>query len=108
MESCNLSDLGAKGSNYTWRGPIYHGGQRIYEMLDRAISNEEWRLLFTETQVKVLTRDDFSDFHPIMISLKTDFMERIPKPFRFESSWMLENKYMDRLRGFWCKKVDLV
>ncbi|XP_058784135.1 uncharacterized protein LOC131658903 [Vicia villosa] len=59
MEACNLSDLRARGSSYTWRGPIYHSGQHIYERLDRDISNEDWRLMFTEAQVKVLTSVDF-------------------------------------------------
>ncbi|MCH97464.1 endonuclease/exonuclease/phosphatase family protein, partial [Trifolium medium] len=33
----NLIDMGAMGPKFTWRGPIYHGGQRIYERLDRGI-----------------------------------------------------------------------
>lgn len=41
IEACNLSDLGAMGLRFTWRGPIYQGGQRIFERLDRAVSNEE-------------------------------------------------------------------
>ncbi|XP_058746996.1 uncharacterized protein LOC131619982 [Vicia villosa] len=87
MDMCNLSDLGANGPRFTWRGPIYHGGQRIYERLDRAIGNEEWRLMFADVQVKVLTRVSFSDHHPIMIALTGSINERIPKPFRFESAW---------------------
>jgi hypothetical protein len=39
MDMCHLMDLGAIGSKFTWRGPIYHGGQRIFERLDRALSN---------------------------------------------------------------------
>jgi hypothetical protein len=37
INACNLLDLGAMGHKFTWRGPIYHGGQRIYERLDRAL-----------------------------------------------------------------------
>ncbi|XP_058726696.1 uncharacterized protein LOC131598077 [Vicia villosa] len=84
MEECNLTNMQTKGPYYTWRGPIYHGGQRIYERLDRAISNEAWRLMFTEAHVKVLTRVDFSDHHPIMIMLHYSKYETYNKPFRFE------------------------
>lgn len=36
MEECSLFDMQAKGPFYTWKGPIYRGGRRIYEKLDRA------------------------------------------------------------------------
>ncbi|XP_058755237.1 uncharacterized protein LOC131628419 [Vicia villosa] len=108
MEMCKLCDLGANGPGFTWRGPIFQGGQWIFERLDRAICNEEWRLLFTEAQVKVLTRVEFSDHHPIMIALTNSSHERIPKPFWFESAWMVDNKYIDRLRGFWNKQDDFM
>lgn len=52
---------------FTWRGPIYHGGQRIYEKLDRVLCNEEWHMDFSESHEKVLTRVAFSDHHPILI-----------------------------------------
>ncbi|GAU43241.1 hypothetical protein TSUD_241320 [Trifolium subterraneum] len=48
IDSCHLMDLGAVGPRYTWRGPIFHGGQRIFERLDRALSNDRWRLAFPE------------------------------------------------------------
>jgi hypothetical protein len=69
IEDCKLMDLGSVGSKYTWRGPIFNGGQRIYERLDRALSNENWRIMFPDGYVKVLPRLDFSDHHPILISL---------------------------------------
>ncbi|XP_058777141.1 uncharacterized protein LOC131651499 [Vicia villosa] len=97
MEACNLSDLGTKGSLYTWRGPIFNGGQRIYERLDMAISNEDWRLMFTEAQVKVLNRVYYSYHHPIVVSLDNDFVEKIPKPFRFETKHSKE-KYRGLIR----------
>ncbi|XP_058762592.1 uncharacterized protein LOC131635973 [Vicia villosa] len=108
MEACKLVDLGAHGPKFTWRGPIYHGGQRVYERLDRAICNEEWRLLFEEAQTRVLTRVEFSDHHPIMTSFRSCNHDRAAKPFRFEISWMIENKYIDRLKGHWNNKEDLV
>lgn len=54
VAACNLMDLGSHGPKYTWGGPIYHGSQRIYEKLDRALCNEDWRLNFPDASVKVL------------------------------------------------------
>ncbi|XP_058784025.1 uncharacterized protein LOC131658784 [Vicia villosa] len=86
MEDYYLLDLGASGPKFTWRGPIFHGGQRIFERLDRALSNEEWKLKFANCQVRVLTRVEFSDHHPIMITLNNNSFERCPKTFHFESA----------------------
>jgi hypothetical protein len=70
INACYLLDLGAMGHKFTWRGPIYHGGQRIYERLDRALGNERWRLSFPDGCVRVLARLDFSDHHPLLITPK--------------------------------------
>ncbi|XP_058767392.1 uncharacterized protein LOC131641086 [Vicia villosa] len=107
MNDCNLLDLGANGPAYTWRGPIYHGGQRIFERLDRALSNENWRLQFHEASIKVLPRVDFSDHHPIMINLTNSMNVQGPRRFRFESAWMVDENYKNRLVGIWKKEESL-
>jgi hypothetical protein len=101
IEDCNLMDLGSVGSKYTWRGPIFHGGQQIFERLDRAMSNENWRLMFPDGYVKVLPRVDFSDHHPILISPADGSHPIAPKQFRFESAWLLEDSYMSMLNDCW-------
>lgn len=74
MDMCHLMDLGAIGSKFTWRGPIYHGGQRIFERLDRALSNGKWRLEFPDGYVKFLASLDFSDHHPILKSSRAKWL----------------------------------
>lgn len=37
IQDCMLMDLPAAGPLYTWRDPIYRGGQCIYEKLDRVM-----------------------------------------------------------------------
>jgi hypothetical protein len=90
IDSCGLIDIGAMGPKFTWRGPLYHGGQRIYERLDRALCNSHWRLQFPDGYLKVLTRMDFSDHHPILISPKEAPHPIAPRQFKFESAWLLE------------------
>ncbi|MCH86424.1 hypothetical protein A2U01_0007281 [Trifolium medium] len=91
ITACNLLDLGAMGHKFTWRGPIYHGGQRIYERLDRALGNESWRLKFPDGCVKVLARLDFSDHHPLLITPKNVPHPVAPRQFRFDSAWLMDN-----------------
>ncbi|PNY12420.1 ribonuclease H [Trifolium pratense] len=101
IDACSLIDIGAMGPKFTWRGPKYHGGQRIYERLDRALCNGQWRLLFPDGYVKVLTRLEFSDHHPILISPKEVPHPSAPRQFKFESAWLLEEEYDSMLRQCW-------
>ncbi|GAU13502.1 hypothetical protein TSUD_127990 [Trifolium subterraneum] len=101
MNAANLIDMGAMGPKFTWRGPLYHGGQRIYERLDRALCNEQWRLNFPDGFVKVLARVEFSDHHPILISPKDSPYIRAPRQFRFEAAWLLDSTYNLMLTASW-------
>ncbi|XP_058726963.1 uncharacterized protein LOC131598369 [Vicia villosa] len=102
---CSLNDVESRGPRFTWRGPIYHGGQRIYEKLDRALSNDAWRFQFLEAFVKVLVRVEFSDHHPILINLKEEKYECMQKPFRFENAWLLNDSYHDMMQDSWREDI---
>ncbi|XP_058774367.1 uncharacterized protein LOC131648642 [Vicia villosa] len=108
MELCRVSDVESRRPIFTWRGPIYRGGQRIYEKLDRALSNDEWRMRFPDSYVKVLMRVDFSDHHPILINLKEDNFDRHEKHFRFENAWLTNDTYGNMLRDVWKEDKDVV
>ncbi|XP_058780762.1 uncharacterized protein LOC131654847 [Vicia villosa] len=108
MDMCNISDVEARGPVFTWRGPIFRGGQRIYEKLDRAFSNDDWRLKFHEAYVKVLMRMEFSDHHPILLSFREECCVGFDKPFRFENAWLLNDTYSTMLKETWKKETDVV
>ncbi|XP_058762861.1 uncharacterized protein LOC131636243 [Vicia villosa] len=108
MDNCNLSDLEARGPKFTWRGPVFHGGQRIYEKLDRAITNDEWRLKFPDSFVKVLTRVEFSDHHPILISLYEECYSYQQRPFRFETAWIMNETYVNMLHDSWKEDNSII
>jgi hypothetical protein len=59
INACKLIDMGSVGTKFTWRGPLINGHDRIFERLDRAMCNDEWRIMFPEAIVKVLPRIDF-------------------------------------------------
>lgn len=76
-------------------------GLKIYEKLDHALVNESWRVQFPEAYVRVLTRVDYSDYHPILISLQDDTYCNPNKSFKFEWTWVLEDIYNDRVTEVW-------
>jgi hypothetical protein len=101
INECKLLDCGAIGPHFTWRGPMFHDGERIFERLDRALCNDEWRLGFPEAFVKVLPRVSFSDHHPLLIQLNGSGNVNRAKYFKFESAWLLEDSYVDMLASCW-------
>ncbi|XP_058746367.1 uncharacterized protein LOC131619271 [Vicia villosa] len=108
MEGCKLHDMGVSGPQFTWRGGMYHGGQRIYERLDRVIGNEDWKFMFPDSYIKVLTRVSFSDHHPIMLALSNTFQVDRGRQFRFESAWLVDHNYDSRVKGFWRNGDDII
>lgn len=101
INNCNLMDLGALGPQFTRKGPLFNGYQRIFERLDRAFSNNSGRLQFPNVIVKVLSRVDFLDHHPLTISLHADYNGPGIKPFRFECAWLTHPSFMDVASNVW-------
>lgn len=83
LNDCKLIDLGAFGHKFTWREAIDHGGNRVFERLDKVICSDNWRLQFPDAFVRVLTRIDFSDHHPILAHLYEDQRKPLVKDFKF-------------------------
>ncbi|PNX77424.1 hypothetical protein L195_g033391 [Trifolium pratense] len=101
INECSLIDCGAIGPKFTWRGPMFHNGDRIFERLDRALNNDNWRFGFSEAVVKVLPRVDFSYHHPLLIALFGLESSPRTKYFKFESAWLLEDSYAAMLESCW-------
>jgi exonuclease III len=101
INACKLMDVGAVGSRFTWRGPLYNGHMRIFERLDRALCNDEWRLMFPNAVVKVLPRIQFSDHHSIMVHLGGIQQIFGNRKFRFERAWTLHSTYKDVVHQVW-------
>lgn len=80
-----MMDVGSTRHKYTWKGMISHMGLRIYERHDHDLNNDHLRLQFLDARVKFLTRLDFSDHHPLLVSLKDITFRTYPKHFKFES-----------------------
>lgn len=73
-----LRDLGCFRSSFTWS----RGG--LYQRLDRAISNGEWDLRFSNCSIRNLHRLK-SDHHPIFVSLDCS-RPAVQRPF---ATWIV-------------------
>ncbi|XP_058767398.1 uncharacterized protein LOC131641093 [Vicia villosa] len=106
MDDCKVTDMETHGPKFTWRGPIFHGSQRIYEKLDRGLSNDDWNFQFPEAYIKVLLRVDFSD-HILNKPYGDHFLTQ-KWPFRFESAWILNETYNSMLQEAWQEEQSIL
>lgn len=76
--------------------------------LDRALSNEDWRLRFVEGAVRNLPKVK-SDHCPILIST-TGFapVPKAIKPFRFQAAWILHDRFEEFVYTNWRNDIPLV
>lgn len=66
LEDCQLSDLGFKGSKFTWTN-YRQDGSFIKECLDRAIANLGWCILNKRVEVNILAARS-SNHKPMFIT----------------------------------------
>ncbi|KAK4274538.1 hypothetical protein QN277_017742 [Acacia crassicarpa] len=108
MRRCKLTDLGAVGPQFTWRGPRVQGNRRLYERLDRAIANTDFLSAFSDFYIQVLPRTRFSDHNPLCLKYVTDGeSSNLERPFRFEAMWIKHENYNDFLQESWISSMDI-
>ena len=52
LEECSLGDLGFAGDPFTWQNCSHSCDHYIWERLDRAVADEEWRTHFLNFSVR--------------------------------------------------------
>lgn len=101
----SLVDLEYNGADYTWR-KTSDNNTVLWERLDRALSNVEWRLLYPDALVRHLP-NLHSDHNPILISLQTTMIPRNEfKPFRYHAMWTTDTTFAPMLKEFWVTNQD--
>lgn len=102
-----LIDLGFSGPAHTWfRGHSEDTFKSAW--LDRGLVNEEWRLKFTEGNLRNLPKSS-SDHCPILIS-STGFapVPRAVRPFRFQAAWLNHEKFHEFVMNNWVSSAPIV
>ncbi|XP_059289936.1 uncharacterized protein LOC132043485 [Lycium ferocissimum] len=98
MMDCSLEDAGYIGSTYTWcngRGPRH----RVWERLDRALTNQLWNHKFPYTTVTHLVRTG-SDHAPLMLEISHSWA-KYKKYFKFLNLWTEEPDFLDIVKDAW-------
>ncbi|XP_062167008.1 uncharacterized protein LOC133873303 [Alnus glutinosa] len=98
LEDCNLSDLGYRGSKYTWSNKrdltVF-----VKERLDRSVASPDWYANFPNFVVDVLP---VSTLDHRLLWLQFDSRSRIPpKLFRFEAKWNLDEECLVVVNEAW-------
>ncbi|KAL0385691.1 UNVERIFIED_CONTAM: hypothetical protein Sradi_2963400 [Sesamum radiatum] len=101
LDKARLFDLGCSGDQLTWcnRQEAPH---TIYECLDRACGNAKWRLLFPNSDVRLLS-SIYSDHAPILIELSPGVVNtnQFARPFHFEASWIKQHDCEELIKKAW-------
>ncbi|KAF5442124.1 hypothetical protein F2P56_037171 [Juglans regia] len=99
MDRNGLIDIGYMGPKFIWTNNR-QGQALIRERLDRAIANQEWRLLFLDATLQHLA-SSASDHHPIL--LYTTANTRQAPSFKFEEFWTREPLSHQKISEAWSK-----
>lgn len=100
---CDLGDLGYRGSKFTWSNK-QESRAFLKEQLDRAVASPSWGTHFPNSVVEVLPTTN-SDHNPIW--LQCDFSFRVvPKLFRFEAKWNLDDECSEVVREAWTRGAE--
>lgn len=106
LENCGLSDLGYKGSKFTWTN-CHQDETFMKERLDRAVVNKAWCEMNSNYEVQVLAAKS-SDHKPLLLRF-FDANAGLPnyyKSFKFEASWLADGECMDVVNEAWGMDVS--
>ncbi|XP_019234736.1 PREDICTED: uncharacterized protein LOC109215176 [Nicotiana attenuata] len=103
VNTCNLIDLGFKGSIFTW----WNGRAEddcIFKRLDRCLANLEFQQMFPTIEVNHLSKTG-SDHSPMLLTCSSDAIP-IKKAFRFLNFWIKHPNFKNMVKDNW--RVDFV
>ncbi|XP_070025375.1 uncharacterized protein [Nicotiana sylvestris] len=98
VNTCNLFDLGFKGSIFTW----WNGRAEedcIFKRLDRCLANSQFQQTFPGIEVQHLAKTG-SDHSPMYLKCDTE-TPPIKKPFKFLNFWVEHDTFKDVVRENW-------
>ena len=94
-----LSDLGYRGSRYTWNNGRDDAGF-TKARLDHVLANRDWCSTFSNVVVRALAARSF-DHKPLLIEVGQVLKSSRPGIFRFEASWVLEHDFQNIVGTAW-------
>ncbi|XP_072054914.1 uncharacterized protein [Arachis hypogaea] len=103
LANCRLFDMGAIGRSFTWYRKVRRGLQ-VAKKLDRAVINQEWHLLFSETYNEVLARLH-SDHYPLLIKFIRQKRNKIYGLLLDDRTWATETQVLEEETNSFFQKL---
>lgn len=104
INNYGLIDVGFVGHAFTWSNR--RGGlANIQEQLDRGFANADWRTAFPEATITHLPAIE-SDHRLLLLQMNPSTND-LPKPFKFESMWILHPGTSYIIDEAWNRKLNL-
>lgn len=97
-DDLGLTDLGFIRKRFTWNNRR-SGICNIQERIDRGLANDSWRILFPHANITHLVTIK-SDHCPLLLQTSPP-VHHLPRPFRFESMWILHLEIADVIQEAW-------
>ncbi|KAG5540444.1 hypothetical protein RHGRI_020600 [Rhododendron griersonianum] len=98
ISECGLVDLEFKGLKFRWRNNR-SAENFIMERIDMAFANAKWCELNDQAMVFVEAAVG-SDHNPLILNIVVP-LNRVGKPFRFESFWVIEKECKEVITTTW-------
>ncbi|KAH7862901.1 hypothetical protein Vadar_010843 [Vaccinium darrowii] len=98
ISDSGLIELEFKGPKFTWRNNR-QGGDFIMERIDMAFASAEWQECYDKAMVFVEPAIG-SDHNPLVLNTEVP-LEKVGKPFKFESFWIMEDGCTDVVMDSW-------
>lgn len=103
LEDCGLIDLEYKGPKFTWRNNRSNEAF-IVERIVMAFANASWREMF-DISLVFLEVAVGSDHNPLILNANCS-LNKVRKPFKFESFWTTEESCKTIISEAWHQTVE--
>ncbi|KAK8913559.1 hypothetical protein KSP39_PZI024511 [Platanthera zijinensis] len=95
---CGLSEIPYSRSPFTWTN------NKIWECLDRVLSNANWTNYFTSAKVEHLSHAN-SDHCPLIITMSTAERNFVPT-IRFQNMWISHHEFDNSILNSWSISIS--
>lgn len=99
LHECDLVDLGFNGSPYSYARKL-HSCITSLVMLDRVVSNDSWRLMYTEASIYHLPRIH-SNHNVTLVKHYGEVPPAKDRPFHFQAAWLQHEEFKKVFKHAW-------
>ncbi|XP_074282800.1 uncharacterized protein LOC141607350 [Silene latifolia] len=103
MSDCQLYDMKASGSYYTWNNK-HENESKVYSRIDRVLMNDQWLSTFPEA-VATFLPEGLYDHCPCLIRTDAMYVNR-KASFKYYNMWALSDDFASTVESSWHTEVE--